>query len=159
MSNLTGTITINKGYYKSDDYMSCLSVRVVENLFTVNGNLTLFTVNNTEMVNHDYKGEAFVDMNSFMQAFNQYFVNYAVMSIVNNLFVLTFAVAVDDGVFVYTGNVGTFLGASGGAIEATTVLTSSILSLKYMKIKCDKLSCSLQTYDINGKLKFDTNVL
>ena len=65
------------------------------------------------------------------------------MSIVNNLFVLAFAIAVDDGVFVYTGNVGTFLGASGGAIEATTVLTSSILSLKYLKIKCDKLSCSL----------------
>jgi len=44
MSNLTGTeatITINKGYYKGGDYMSCLSVRVVENLFTVNGNLIL----------------------------------------------------------------------------------------------------------------------
>ena len=69
MSNLTGTeatITINKGYYKGGDYMSCLSVRVVENLFTVNGNLTLFTINGTEMVNHDYKGEAFVDMNGFM---------------------------------------------------------------------------------------------
>ena len=58
------------------------------------------------------------------------------MSIVNNLFVLTFAVAVDDGVFVYTGNVGTCLGASGGAIEATTVLTSSILSLFVFESIC-----------------------
>ena len=53
------------------------------------------------------------------------------MSIVNNLFVLNFAVAVDDGIFTYTGNVGTFLGwTSNTVIEATTVLGSSILSLK-----------------------------
>jgi len=70
MSDTDGTITINKDYYKSDDYMSCLSVRVVENLFTVNGNLTVFTANGTEMIHHDYIGEAFVDMNSFMKAFN-----------------------------------------------------------------------------------------
>ena len=56
---------------------------------------------------------------------------------------MNFAVVLEDGVMQYTGNVGTFLGSTGGIIEANDVLTKSILSLKYLKIKCDKLSCSL----------------
>ncbi|CAL6042867.1 Hypothetical_protein [Hexamita inflata] len=121
LSDLKGKLTISgPPHFKQDDFTSLLSVRAVEDIFVVDGKITLYeltAVGKSELGCRSYVHEQFNNKNEFMIDFNTYFVNkddqiMLIMSIEDKAFRIAFQDGYEQCYLEYEGNVQKFIGKS-----------------------------------------------
>ncbi|CAL6059384.1 Hypothetical_protein [Hexamita inflata] len=116
LSDLNGKLTINgPPHFRSGDYTSLLSVRVVEDIFVAVGVLYIRDSTTNDIIKQrDYNHEQFNNMDEFVIDFNICFIDQAVMSIDTNAFRIKFKPGYEQSYIDYTGNLQRFLGKSTG---------------------------------------------
>ncbi|CAL6099507.1 Hypothetical_protein [Hexamita inflata] len=116
LSDLNGKLTINgPPHFRSGDYTSLLSVRVVEDIFVAVGVLYIRDSTTNDIIRQrDYNHKQFNNMDEFLIDFNECFIDEAVMSIEGNSFRIQFKPGYEQSYIDYTGNLQRFLGKSTG---------------------------------------------
>ncbi|CAL6113455.1 Hypothetical_protein [Hexamita inflata] len=122
LSDLNGKLTISgPPNYKQDDFTSLLSVRAVEDIFVVDGKITLYEIINDTTINEhesrNYVHKQFNNKNEFMLDFNSCFVDQnnksmLIMSIEDKAFRIAFQDGYEKCYLEYEGNVQKFIGKS-----------------------------------------------